>query len=588
MTKIGYIIEGEPVPDDVTRVKDRQGDMWSRVGADRWQCDKADIGSSIDGENLVFEWGPLAVTAVREPEPDPLLDVTSRREPGRSTETIRCPECGCTAEQSSLCTDEWHSAVEPQRADASALLDLVRQYGAAKETTGCEVTRGGTEVAMRYAATSDALFDRIAALDTGQRNMVVYLGAQREAAEETASELRGRLHEARAEIDRIAALEPQQPVQARNDRGSPWWIHECGGARTGLEPPSDHHCDVPGPWSPLLVGGEPTQAQGGLEAVLSADEEQLLRYVRVIEHQAAELQRGLSDAARQSDPLAVTGDLIAERDEARSETADYAARLKATDARWSEVARERDEARAEVERLKGVVEFLNAEAERVTDALVKARDEIERLRSDLTEEIGHREESDEWADRLASAIAAHLGVDIGEHSSANLPWQAALIALAETKPADPLVLSLPTVPGGPRVFEVPTSPRGVTRVGDSQGEVWALDSDDGLWHCDEQGWSPLPWRLLLADHGPLTDATPPREPRTWPKLDSAPGDLSKVRGKSGMVYVRSAVVTSYPAFVAEHNAGSDGEFRLARALSHWQETDGPLTEVFDDEPGGGA
>ena len=35
----------------------------------------------------------------------------------------------------------------------------------------------------------------------------------------------------------------------------------------------------------------------------------------------------------------------------------------------------------------------------------------------------------EWADKLANAIGLHLGVDIGEHSSANNPWNKALDAI---------------------------------------------------------------------------------------------------------------------------------------------------------------
>lgn len=35
----------------------------------------------------------------------------------------------------------------------------------------------------------------------------------------------------------------------------------------------------------------------------------------------------------------------------------------------------------------------------------------------------------EWADKLANAIAAHFGVNIGEHSNQNLPWSEALDAI---------------------------------------------------------------------------------------------------------------------------------------------------------------
>jgi hypothetical protein len=69
MTEIKYVIEeGRQIPSDVTRVTDRQGDAWSLLGPDLWRCDKSDIGSNVDGDHLRFEWGPLTVTAVREPE----------------------------------------------------------------------------------------------------------------------------------------------------------------------------------------------------------------------------------------------------------------------------------------------------------------------------------------------------------------------------------------------------------------------------------------------------------------------------------------------------------------------------------------
>jgi len=40
----------------------------------------------------------------------------------------------------------------------------------------------------------------------------------------------------------------------------------------------------------------------------------------------------------------------------------------------------------------------------------------------------------EWADKLADAIANHFGVDIGEHSNQNLPWDEALQAIENAEP----------------------------------------------------------------------------------------------------------------------------------------------------------
>lgn len=46
-----------------------------------------------------------------------------------------------------------------------------------------------------------------------------------------------------------------------------------------------------------------------------------------------------------------------------------------------------------------------------------------------TQTLEERDRYHEVADKLAQAIAKHLGIDIGEHSSANCPWDRALEAL---------------------------------------------------------------------------------------------------------------------------------------------------------------
>jgi hypothetical protein len=60
-------------------------------------------------------------------------------------------------------------------------------------------------------------------------------------------------------LDRIAALLPQQPVQARDIDGKPWWMHPCGAVYAKTTQPGPYTCEVcnhkPGPWRPLLVGG---------------------------------------------------------------------------------------------------------------------------------------------------------------------------------------------------------------------------------------------------------------------------------------------------------------------------------------------
>lgn len=60
-------------------------------------------------------------------------------------------------------------------------------------------------------------------------------------------------------------------------------------------------------------------------------------------------------------------------------------------------------------------------------------DEHERA---VLEEIDARDKAQEWADRLAYAIAAYFGVEVGEHSNAENPWLNAL-RLVEHPPAKP-------------------------------------------------------------------------------------------------------------------------------------------------------
>ena len=43
--------------------------------------------------------------------------------------------------------------------------------------------------------------------------------------------------------------------------------------------------------------------------------------------------------------------------------------------------------------------------------------------------IAERDEAEKWADALATGIAAHFKIDIGEHSSSNNPWSNALAAI---------------------------------------------------------------------------------------------------------------------------------------------------------------
>lgn len=71
----------------------------------------------------------------------------------------------------------------------------------------------------------------------------------------------------------------------------------------------------------------------------------------------------------------------------------------------------------------------------------------------LGEAIDQRDRYHEVADDLAGHIAAITGVDIGEHSIANCPWQNAIEAAEEYKPAQ--AVDLGKVPHGIRLVEIP-------------------------------------------------------------------------------------------------------------------------------------
>ena len=58
----------------------------------------------------------------------------------------------------------------------------------------------------------------------------------------------------------------------------------------------------------------------------------------------------------------------------------------------------------------------------------------ESLDEQLEEVMAERDDYHDWADELSEAIAAHLGVEIGEHSSSNLPWLRALDAIKNAAP----------------------------------------------------------------------------------------------------------------------------------------------------------
>ncbi|HBO8933737.1 TPA: hypothetical protein L5D19_000644 [Pseudomonas aeruginosa] len=95
----------------------------------------------------------------------------------------------------------------------------------------------------------------------------------------------------------------------------------------------------------------------------------------------------------------IVGELRADRDS-------WAEQAEQRLADWDEMRKERDAALARV-----------AELER------KLRNE----ENAHTTTIEQRDNAEHWADQLANAIAERFGVDIGEHSNLNCPWNEALV-----------------------------------------------------------------------------------------------------------------------------------------------------------------
>ncbi|MFK1397325.1 hypothetical protein ACIUY8_09635 [Pseudomonas aeruginosa] len=93
----------------------------------------------------------------------------------------------------------------------------------------------------------------------------------------------------------------------------------------------------------------------------------------------------------------------------------------------AKIAAQRDAANARLHE----VATACATAEQERDAALARVAELERkLRNEEnahTTTIEQRDNAEHWADQLANAIAERFGVDIGEHSNLNCPWNEALV-----------------------------------------------------------------------------------------------------------------------------------------------------------------
>lgn len=181
--------------------------------------------------------------------------------------------------------------------------------------------------------------------------------------------------------------------------------------------------------------------------------------------------------------------------------------------------------------------------------------------------LKERDENAEWADRLALAVAEYLGVDVGEHSNANLPWQAALIALEDAAAPDPLVLRLPE--GMRQAVALQGAGRWVRS--ERVPHKWVQDGAESprLIRC-------LCEVLLEQEpEGVRVELAPPREPRTWPKLgdDDSRDELPARIEVAGASYRRAGDFS----YLHEATGGLWDWWSLRGR--------GDVTEVFDDEAG---
>jgi len=386
-------------------------------------------------------------------------------------------------------------AAEPQQADVSTLLRLVDEFGD-----------------LRYAAGDATML-------TEDRRINGLAAAVRA---------------------RIAAVLPQQPVQARSREGSLLWQHTCGSvfgiSVTPMVPGPCADCaDKDDPWRPLLVGGTPAPENDpgaplrcpGCGAVDWSITGQVweCKFCRVTMTPRADRDR---HEPHLDGPREPTAEERAEHDLLQALAVD---RL--------------DEVLPAIAELREQLRLTQQDRHRDGARLAEALAEVERLKAELAaEEEGRRED---WVGRLTSTQS------------------------------DPLVLSLPEVPEGAVALIGVRKPH----------RRYPFHAESGGWRNDDGDGAPWKFSAVLhREHpeGVTAEMAPPREPRTWPVLADAPDDLPTLRGRSGAAYGRSHFAEGVPVYRVLDDLTGELEGR-AYSFYALQGLDGPLTEVFD-EPGG--
>jgi hypothetical protein len=515
MTSIDDVIQpGQPIPADVTEISDCDDDTWTLRG-ERWTCEamlESSLAPRFKGwspDQLVTKHGPLTVTAVREQPAEP----------------------------------------EPQQADASLLLDLVRQYGEVRYETGTLLDGGDRDAFMASRGLADALMralgqrltvtavrepepaepDDVHYYFTELSTGLTYCGL--DALEEDGVLTTSETGKATCAGCLVAAGEdppgePQQPdtgglldlVRQLRAAAEGFGYSQAAGQRTDIDAKK---ADALFARLAALIPQQPVQAR---------DEDGNGWWI----HDCGEVGEFTNapgdDACDRCNlegpwrPLLVGGDPAPEQPSAP----DFLAAVNKLEMHLADVRRERDEARADRDQHLVIANHNYAQAN-------AAWAEVERL------------------NRVLRAVA--------DPASAS-----------GTQPAEP----------GPLRLTLPEVPDGATLIGNASGNRYTCHLASEGWCSPERGPISL-GRLLTVEGGVTVELAPPRELRTWPRIDSAPDSVKSFTGESGQRYVRHLAPNGTPTNLFQPDPAVTllGERIPAATLSHWAEVDGPLTEVLD-------
>lgn len=91
-------------------------------------------------------------------------------------------------------------------------------------------------------------------------------------------------------------------------------------------------------------------------------------------------------------------------------------------------------AESELRRQHANIRALKAQGVQMQQDMAALRAHIADLDEDLGRTLKDCDTAEEWADRLSELIGKHFGRDIGEHSSAHCPWQAAKEIIEDAEP----------------------------------------------------------------------------------------------------------------------------------------------------------